>query len=318
MNICIVTPAPARSTKGNRITAVRWSNILKSLGHRVRIIQQFDDKPCDVMIALHAGKSHSSIKRFHEKHSDHPLIVALTGTDLYKSIHTSRLAADSLRWATRLIVLQPLGLNELSKKYQKKTRVIIQSVDPPRGTFLPGKDFFEIAVVGHLRPVKDPFRAAMASRCLPANSRIRIVHIGSALSESMARRAAAESKTNPRYHWVGEWNSLKTRRQIGRSRLLVLTSKMEGGANVICEALAMKVPVISSHIAGSIGLLGRDYPGYFPTGDTKALAKLLYRAETDRTFYSSLKSHGRKISPMMKPAREKKRWADLLREFPSL
>jgi len=51
-------------------------------------------------------------------------------------------------------------------------------------------------------------------------------------------------------------------------RICLVTPQLEGGANVISEALALGVPVLSSCIGGSLGLLGADYAGYFRAGDT--------------------------------------------------
>jgi hypothetical protein len=72
---------------------------------------------------------------------------------------------------------------------------------------------------------------------------------------------------------------------------------------------------VSSRIAGSVGLLGADYPGYFPTGDTQALADLLHRAETDATFYEDLRRRCDALLPLFDPARERQAWADLLAEL---
>ena len=134
-----------------------------------------------------------------------------------------------------------------------------------------------MAVIGHLRDVKDPFRAAEAARRLPARSRIRIVHLGAAETPQWTARAQAEMKANPRYVWRGDRPRAEVRRLLGRARAMVLSSLSEGGANVISEAVAAGVPVLASRIDGSVGLLGRDYPGYFPVGDTAALARLLHR-----------------------------------------
>ena len=170
-------------------------------------------------------------------------------------------------------------------------------------------------MIGHLREVKDPFRAAMASRFLPDSSRIRIVHIGAALTGSMQKRALALMLSNPRYEWLGELPRWKTRQRLARSRLLVLSSKLEGGANVVSEALAAGVPVVSSRISGSIGILGEKYPGYFEGGATKELAALLDRAETDRPFLSSLKRACQSRASLITPARETRTLRELLREF---
>jgi putative glycosyltransferase (TIGR04348 family) len=315
MKICIITPAPAGSQTGNRVTALRWARLLRALGHRVVIKQEYQDQPCDLMVALHARRSFASVKCFRRSHPDAPLIVALTGTDLYNDLHTRASARQSLELASRLVVLQSMGMAELPEHVRDKARVIYQSAEGPRGSVTPRKNIFEVCVLGHLRPVKDPFRAAKAARLLPSSSRIKILHVGAALSETMERRARAEAASNRRYHWLGELPRQKALRVLARSRLLVLTSQMEGGANVISEALAASVPVLSSRISGSIGMLGLDYPGYFPVGDTQALADLLMCAEADARFYTALKKRCERLRPLVDPAREQQSWAGLLREL---
>src|SRR5262249_19094571 len=183
MTIRLITPAPAHSRKGNRVTALRWAPILRELGHRVTIEQTYEGGRCDLMVALHARRSYASIDRFHRDCPDRPLIVALTGTDLYQDIRTSRRAQRSLDLATRLVLLQPCGIEELPPALQGKARVIYQSAVGPRQQARPASGTFEVCVLGHLRPVKDPFRTAMAVRRLPATSRIRVLHVGAALSD---------------------------------------------------------------------------------------------------------------------------------------
>ncbi|MEE9276548.1 MAG: selenoneine biosynthesis selenosugar synthase SenB [bacterium] len=315
MDISLITPAPRHSRKGNRVTARRWARILRDLGHRVRVEEEYKGRPCGLMVALHARRSFPSIERFRKAHPDLPLILALTGTDLYGDIHTDAKAKQSLEMASRIIVLQPKGVEELPKRLRKNVRVIYQSVSAPRGAASPKKSAFEVCVVGHLRPVKDPFRAAMAARLLPAASKVQILHVGGALSPAMEKRARAESETNPRYRWVGEIPRWKTLRLLARCRLHVLSSEMEGGANAVCEAIACAVPTLTSRINGSIGLLGADYPGYFPVKDTRALAALLERAETDPAFYQKLRGRCEQLVPLVDPARERKSWVDLVREI---
>ncbi len=314
MNICIVTPAPPRSQKGNRVTALRWLRILRELGHRGVITQEYRRRRCDILVALHARRSHPSIKRFAEARPDAPLLVALTGTDLYGDLATSEDARESLDLATRLIVLQGSGVEAIPANLRGKARVIYQSVVPLGKSGSPRRDVFEVCVLGHLREVKDPFRTALAVRSLPSSSRVHVTHVGAALTSEMDRRAREESVANPRYQWVEEIPRRRALRTLARSRLLVLTSRMEGGANVISEAIAVGVPIISSRIPGSVGLLGVDYPGYFPPGDTDALAQLLDRAENDAEFYESLKSACARLAPLVDPARERETWRRLLLE----
>ncbi|MGH7832033.1 MAG: selenoneine biosynthesis selenosugar synthase SenB [Candidatus Binatia bacterium] len=314
MKIELVTPALPSARNGNSVTALRWARFLKRMGHRVRVSQFYTSRPCDLLIALHARRSFESIRRFQEQHPDLPLIVALTGTDLYRDIKTNRKAQKSLEIATRLVVLQSMALEELPRRLQSKTRVIYQSADRVNG-HASEKNGFRVCVVGHLRPEKDPLRTALAVRQLPESSRISVVHVGGALTDSLKKRAARESKTNPRYHWMGEMPYGKTRRILAESHLLSLTSVMEGSSNALSEALASSVPVIASKIPGLIGTLGKDYPGYFQTGDTRNLGHLLYRVETDSDFYQSLSKHCARLAPLIDPAREQASWKELLREF---
>jgi len=315
MNIILVTPAPPGSRKGNRVTALRWARQLRQLGHRVAVREQYGGAPCDLLIALHARRSFPAVEAYRGAHPAGPVVVVLTGTDLYGDIRTDPAARRALEVSSRLVVLQPLGVRELPRRLRDKARVIYQSAEAPRAAPRRRAGAFEVCVLGHLRPVKDPFRTALASRLLPPSSRVRVLHVGAALSADMAERASAEAAANPRYRWLGDLPRPRALRVLARCRLLALTSRLEGGANVISEAIAAGVPVVSSHIAGSVGILGADYPGYFPVGDTEALAALLHRAETDPGFYGTLRARCRQLRPLVRPAREREGWRLLLREL---
>jgi putative glycosyltransferase (TIGR04348 family) len=313
MKIGIVTPAPAKSLYGNRVTAQRWARILRSLGHRVSIYQTYNEERIDLLIALHARRSFASIERFHREHPDSPIIVALTGTDLYRDINVSRRAQRSLDLASLIVVLQPAAVDELRPSWREKARVIYQSVGA-RKTSSRSRRTFNVCVIGHLRPVKDPFRAALAARRLAASSRVRVLQVGGAMTEQSAARAREEQRINPRYRWRGELPPSRVRRVLAESRVFVLSSRMEGGANALGEAIVAGVPVLASRIPGSVGLLGENYPGYFETGDTRRLAELLTQAETDPEFLDLLKESCLKLAPLFEPARETAAWAKLIAE----
>jgi glycosyltransferase involved in cell wall biosynthesis len=121
--------------------------------------------------------------------------------------------------------------------------------------------------------------------------------------------------SNPRYRWLGEVPRWKARRLLARSRLLVQSSFIEGGANVVSEALAAGVPVVASDIPGNLGMLGEGYPGYYPVGDEAALARLLYRAETDGGFYTLLRDRCAARAYLVQPERERGALGRLVREF---
>jgi putative glycosyltransferase (TIGR04348 family) len=239
----------------------------------------------------------------------------LSGTDVYDYIHRDPAPTlRSLAYADRLVALQELVRRRVPARFQAKVRVVHQSAAPLRRVRRRPTGRFDVAVIGHLREVKDPFRAAKAARRLPASSRIRIVHLGAAETPRWAATAKAEMVANPRYVWRGDRPRAQVRRLLGRARAMVLSSLSEGGANVMSEAVAARVPVLATRIDGSIGLLGRDYPGYFPIGDTEALARLLNRIETDATFLERLQRAIARRAHLFRPAREKAAWKKLIDE----
>ena len=330
MKIVIVTPAPPDSRYGNRITAVRWARILRRLGNRVSISQAYDGKPHDLLIALHARKSHSSIINFRGKDPAAPIIVTLTGTDLYRDIRRNHRAQESLDISTRIVVLQPKAIKELRPSWRKKATVIYQSAEEkqslkserrssvkPEATKAEARanGNFDVCVIGHLRAVKDPFRTAMAARELPDSSRVRVLQIGGAMTTAMAKRARREMGANERYRWLDEQPHSRVRSVLNQSSLCVLSSRIEGGANVLSEAIAASVPILASRIDGNVGVLGADYPGYFDVGSTAQLARLLTRAETSPRYLAELKEWSKGLAVLADPAREEQAWSDLISEL---
>lgn len=330
MKIAIVTPAPPGSRYGNRITALRWAKILRRLGNRVSLLETYDGKPHDLLVALHARKSYPSIVKCRRHNPSAPIIVALTGTDLYRDIRTNHRAQQSLDMANRIVVLQPKAIGELRPSWRNKTRVIYQSVERKQertglGSSSPKTGAtkaepqtngnFDVCVIGHLRDVKDPFRTAMAARSLPDSSTIRVLQVGGARTSAMADRAQKEVRTNRRYRWLGEQQQGRARRILSQSSLSVVSSRIEGGANVLSEAIAASVPVLASRIDGNVGVLGANYPGYFEVGDTADLTRLLRRAETSPRYLAALKAWSKRLAPLVDPAREEQAWSELIGEL---
>lgn len=293
MKIALVTPAAPGTRNGNRHTALRWAAFLRAAGHRVHVTTQWEHEPADAMLALHARRSHASIAAFSR---DEPLVVALTGTDVYRDIHESPDARDSLELARRLIVLQPRAARELPVRLRAKVRVVVQS-SSTRLRHRPVARGFRVCVIGHLRAEKDPLRIVHA---LPLTSApIEVVHLGAVLDPALTPRT-----DDPRYRWLGSVAHARALRWLASSHAMVISSRMEGGANVVCEALRIGVPVIASRISGNVGLLGADYGGYFPVEDERALAKQLSRAATDQRFYRALKNHVARLRPLVAPQAE--------------
>ncbi len=316
MRVVIVCPAPPGSRQGNRVTAVRWSRLLRAQGHRVCIrLPDAAVERADLLIALHARRSAPAVRRAKRRCPSRPVIVALTGTDLYRDLPHSSAAQRCVELADRLIVLQPLAIRRLPQRQRAKARVIYQSVAVQPRRRARATRFFDVCVLSHLRPVKDPLRAARASGQLPPASAIRVRQAGRALTPRLAVAAATLMRRNPRYVWLGERSHARSMALLARSQLLVLSSRMEGGANVIGEAAVCGVPVLASRIDGTVGLLGVEYQGYFASGDTAALAGLMRRAESEPRFYQTLCATMRRIAPLFDPRRERRAWRALLREL---
>jgi putative glycosyltransferase (TIGR04348 family) len=284
--IAIVTPAPPGSRTGNRQTAARWARMLRADGDRVAIANEWTGARCDVLVALHALRSHASVSRYRQAHPRGSLVVVLTGTDLYKDLPDSRSALESLRLADRIVVLQPEAVRLLPKALRAKTRVVFQSSDTLTRKRPPARPF-RVAVIGHLRKVKDPFRAVRALAHL--RNGYEVIQVGGALDPAMAVLAKQWMKREPRYRWTGSLPHGEALHWIARSHLLVVSSVMEGGANVICEAARIGTPVLASRVSGNVGMLGRSYPGYYPLFDEKALARLIEKCNLKKEFMERLK-----------------------------
>jgi putative glycosyltransferase (TIGR04348 family) len=299
-SICIVTPYLANANNGNWHTAARWARLLKP-EFRVRIATEWDGRPCDALIALHAARSASSIAAFARDQPGAALIVVLTGTDLYGGL--DRNARRSLDAATRLVVLNELAPRSVPLRWRRKTEVILPSATPLL-SLAPRHRTFDIAVVGHLRKVKDPRLPMRVARRLPDTSRIRLLHAGKALERGWSRAARANARATDRYRWLGGLSTGDARNLIRRSRALLHPSLEEGGATVIVEALQSGTPVVASDCEGNSGLLGGDYPGLFPVGDADAAKTLLLRIENEPRFYRELVRASRRRARLFAPERE--------------
>jgi len=285
------------------------------MGHRVRLTNHFDDRPSDLMIALHSTRSAAAVLQSRKFQPDCPTFIVLTGTDLYGSFAATASARRALDSADRLIVLQSDAVSHVPVEWRDKVRVIYQSAEPVTRGVKRLRRSFEVCVSGHLRAVKDPFRTAMAARNLPDDSRIRVTHLGEALTPDMRRRAVREEDLNRRYHWMGAVPRWRAVRILARSRLLVISSRIEGGAGVASEALASGVPILASDISGNIGMLGQDYPGLFPVGKTEVLADMLYRSEKDDRWLGRLKAFCQRRARLVQPARELATWRAVWNEL---
>lgn len=310
MKILIVAPLTGGLVTGNQVTAERWAGIIRELGHDVEISDHLSGD-CDLLIALHAFRSHSAVREFRARNANRPVIVALTGTDLYRDLKVRSETSHSLRLATSIVALQRKAIEVLPSELHSKVVVIFQSARPPHPFPAPDPPF-QVCVAAHFRKEKDPLRAALAVRDLPSSSRIRVTHFGRVLEGEMQDEVQRESLNNSRYEWRGEVSHEEALTALASSHLVVISSLMEGSSNTLSEALACGVPVLASRIPGLIGTLEEDYPGFFPVGDTGKLRELLLRCEQEPEFLSDLKSRVETLASLVDPKRERNCWRNLL------
>jgi len=312
--IVIVTPALAEANNGNWRTARRWAAML-SPAYRVRLTKHWTAgegaAAGDVlMIALHARRSAASVAAWRAAQGDHgdggsaPLLLVLTGTDLYRDIDTDTDARRSLALADRLVVLNELGAARLPEALRGRCAVVLQSSPARRAVATKPERYLRALMVGHLRGEKDPATWFRAIARLAARTDLRFDHIGGALDATLAEAARALMAQVPAYRWLGERTHGEVRRRIAAAHVLVHPSVMEGGAQVVIEAIRSGTPVLASRMDGNVGLLGAVYGGYFAVGDDAALAALLERARDDPAMLPALVRQIERRAPLFAPEAE--------------
>ncbi len=316
--VVIVTPALAQANNGNWQTAQRWARFL-SKDYPVRLAGNWsaehvgDTKQRDdaLMIALHARRSAPSVAAWRATHPQRPLLLVLTGTDLYRDIQADVSAQRSLQLADKLVVLNEMGLAQLPAELRHKGVVCLQSA-PSRAVLPKTQRHLRALMVGHLREEKSPQTYFDAARLLAQRTDILLDHIGDELDPALGAQARAVAAQCPRYRWLGGQPHAATRKRIQAAHVLVHASQMEGGAHVVIEALVSGTPVLASRIDGNVGLLGPAYTGYFDWGDAAGLAALLARLRDDVGMLATLRAHCAERAALFHPRLEQKTLLNLV------
>ncbi len=317
MRIPLALPVDAASSRGNGVTARRWQALLQDLGHSVVLQDSGAAEPCDLLIALHARKSAAAIQASRRAAPGRPVVLAMTGTDLHDDLPGSAEALASVSAADRIVVLYPGAEAHLPLAHRDRVRVILQSAPQPAAgraevaSVRPADAGLCCCVLAHLREVKDPLCAARAVATLPAGQAVQVTLAGSA-DARWRQLVEAEAAANQRFSWAGGLEVAAAAQLLADSDALVVSSRAEGGANVVSEAIGLGVPVFASRIDSTVGMLGVDYGGYFPVGDVEALAALMTRAITEPQFLSGLRRQLLARQPLFDPARERQAWGELL------
>lgn len=305
-----MTPALASANNGNWQTARRWARLLGP-AYRVAITDRWAAGDAALMIALHARRSADSVAAWRATYPGQPLVLVLTGTDLYRDIAIDPQAQRSLDLADALVVLNELGAQGLPEPLRAKARVVLQSCSARRP--LPRTQrHLRALMVGHLREEKDPRTYWRAAQRLAARADVLLDHIGAALDPALGTEAKACAAASPYFRWLGGLPHGAVRRRIQSAHVLVHASRMEGGAHVVIEAIRSGTPVLASRIDGNLGLVGRGYEGLFEPGDDAALASLLRRARDDPDMLPRLTTQLAPRADLFAPAAERAALNDIV------
>jgi putative glycosyltransferase (TIGR04348 family) len=308
--LALVTPALADADNGNWRTAARWARLLAPHWD-VRLTDRWQAGGEDAALMLHARRSAASIAAWRERRGDAPLIVVLTGTDLYRDIHEDASARRSLDLADRLVLLNEHAPQDLPPRWRGKARVCLQSCPAWQARTAHPARHLRVLTVGHLREEKGPDLVFDAVRRLDRPD-IRWEHVGRALAPEWARRAAATAAACPGYRWLGPLPHPATRRRIRNAGVLVHPSRLEGGAQAVIEALRSGTAVIATRIPGNVGLLGEDHPGLVDPDDGAALAAAVARCRDDPAMLPALRAAGAALAPRFAPEAERRTLLALL------
>lgn len=310
----VLDPSPPGVHGGNRVTALRWARVLRGEGWRVRVRGTWDAEPAELLVVLHALKGAASVRRWRERRGDAPLVVALTGTDFEAGADRTA-ALASLRSADAVVVLFEGAGGALRAALDRPVHVVPQSFrgcdEPPP----PVEAGVVLALLANLRPVKDPLLAPRALALRPSLAGVRLDVAGSVLDEASGAAMQAAAEHDERVRWLGPLRRREALAVLTRSHALLCTSRHEGGAGAVGEALAFGRAVLSTDLPACRALLGADHPGLFPVGDAEALAWRIERFVADAGYRDRLTAASRARADRVSPARERAAWRALLDEL---
>lgn len=268
---------------------------------------------CELLVAVHAVKSSSSVLAHFAAHPAQRRVVLLAGTDVYPTFQPTTSTLAALRAADAIVTLQPLAQQVLDAELRCKARTIVQSATAVAGER--PKDRFAVAVLAHLRAIKAPLLPFQALAHVPKQLALEVTLAGKVLEPELGHAALHWQQREARAKFVGELSRQAARRMLASSHLLVVPSHAEGGANVVSEALAAGTPVLATAVPGNIGLLGADWPGLFPPNDAAALGALFSALASDSTHYQELVARTRVLQNLVDPRHELAAWNALLQDL---
>ena len=310
MTVCIASPYPLSDLKGNSVTAKRIAEILNEAGYKARSSHGYDGLPADALISLHAKKGAQAVFDFQKNQPQGKSIVLLTGTDIYDDFPNVR-GFESLEIADHIAITHAESIPMVPERFREKLIIVPSSLTMPAiqaAPVCPPYKVSAISIVGHLRPVKRSFLTIEAVAKHPEWD-VEVWQLGEALDDESAATARAWEKKDARYRWLGGLPRDEALQKTAESALTVNSSILEGGANAVLEAMTMGVPILASEISGNIGLLGRNYPGYFKGEEIESkLDQILAQPEQLKTWVDSATDR----LPIFSRESEREAWLKIL------
>ena len=329
---------------GNWRTASRYAQMLRASGINAAVFEPKDMADAcahtgqrTVAIVLNAARSHQEITTF--ARAGIPVMVVLTGTDLYGALAPDATGSErygqaekAMHTASLLLTLQEEAKNEVQQRWPKladRVHSIIQTSpqrSPHAPRITPNSKTVRFLIAAHIREEKDPrtaflafhkaFPDGWAVRSEGRRVPVRLIHVGGRRDKSLAQELMQMGSNYPGILLEGSLSHAQTMRQMTHVHCLVQPSVSEGGALVVSEAVACRLPILASNIPSHRSQLGADYPGLFPVGSVSGLAELMTRFVGDQAFVDSLFAReAGLISKLATPSHEREALAALVRRL---
>lgn len=318
-DVLIHSPFPRQDSQGNSTTADRLEKILRSGGLSVALEEEwYNGCEAGCLVALNARRSAGAVEEFRDACPEGKVVIVLTGTDINhpEMAHADSVTRQTMQAADRLVILHEGSLVKVPADLQERCDIIYPSVDLPAGLqHQPNDgDGFEVIMAGNVRAEKNLPTAMDACALLPEDSPISVQVYGDG-EGALAQKMLAVTASSAPFLWKGKAEHAVLIDKMAHADLLLNSSTQEGGANAICEAICLGLPVVASRIPGNVGMLGEDYKGYFTSNDAESLAEVLLRCATDGGFYQVLVDQVNDRALWFDYAEESRRWLQLVNKM---
>ena len=312
IDVLIHSPYPRQRSQGNAVTAKRMVNLLRDSGLAAALHERGDAPlKAKCLIALNGRKGAEEIFKFLQRQPDNPVIALLTGTDVNhpEMEQPDSITRKALELSTAIVSLHDGFAHRIPKHLLEKTEVIYPSVMLPDPLDHSPSKPPKVIIAGNFRAEKNPSLMMKAVREMKESPLHFHAYGQGGDYQRDLERTAAECP-HFYFHGVKEHDVLLGEMQA--AHVLLNTSTQEGGANAICEAIALGLPVVASRIAGNMGMLGENYAGFFPVEEVTKLIEILGRAAKNHDFYQLLKEQIATRAPLFSHQRETEQWVNLI------